>query len=145
MKSDFLSFKLNISTVEKEICSIVVTKLIANGVDGEFQVLRNHVPFLTKLVPGCVFFVDVVTNNIDGIVLSGGIIEVQPGQVFIFADTAVRSNEIDYEKSRRDEIDMMYKLRLIEEKNFDKKEYESVKVDLLLASAKLMLLKQLKK
>ena len=130
--NSILFFKLNIATVEKEICAISIIKLIAVGVDGEFQILRNHAPFLTRLVPGCVFYIDVINNQWDGLVLSGGILETQPGQVFIFADTVVRSTEIDFENLKKEEIEMLSKLSLIKKDSNDKINYDSVKTNLLL-------------
>lgn len=145
METNILSFKLNIATVEKEICSVNVIKLVALGIDGEFQVMRNHAPFLTKLMPGYIYFMDADKKNYDGFILSGGLIEVQPRQVFIFADSAIRSADIDYKKAKKEELEMLNKLVLIKRESFDKKNYSAMKTDLLLASAKLILLKKLKK
>lgn len=140
-----LSFKLSITTATKEICSRDVSKLIATSTDGQFQILRNHVPFLVKLIPGCIFFEDIKFKKLEGLVLSGGILEFQPGQAFIFADSVIRTDDIDLEKSKKEEESLLQKLFEIKNTIFEKKTYDFTKNELLLASAKLHLIKQIQR
>jgi F-type H+-transporting ATPase subunit epsilon len=145
-KDEFSFFKLSIATVEKEICSLDVLSFFAHGVDGYFQILKDHVPFLTKLLPGCVFYTNASDGKREGIVLSGGLVEVQPKCVFVFADVVIRSFEIDYEKVKIEEFEMAHKLSVLKSSPLFKKDsYELLKAELLLASAKLSLIKNIKK
>lgn len=60
---------------------------------GEITVLPDHVPLVASLVPGEVH-VKVGGQSVT-MAVSGGFIEVRPGQVVVLADTAERAEEID--------------------------------------------------
>jgi len=64
---------------------------------GELGIAPRHAPLITRLKPG-----KVVLTLADGerkyIVVSGGILEVQPQVVSILADTAVRAEDLDEAK-----------------------------------------------
>ena len=46
------TFLLNISSPDGKLFSGQVTSLIVRGVEGEFCVLADHIPFITSVVPG---------------------------------------------------------------------------------------------
>ena len=46
------TFLLNISSPDGKLFSGQVVSLIVRGVEGEFAVLAEHVPFITNVVPG---------------------------------------------------------------------------------------------
>lgn len=87
------SFQLDIVTAESRIYSGKAEKLFVQGVDGEFEILYNHAPFLTQLAPGPVWVVN--DGKEEGYVIFGGTVEVQPEITIILADTAVRAKDID--------------------------------------------------
>lgn len=87
------SFQLDIVTAESRIYSGRADKLFVQGINGEFEVLYNHAPFLTALAPGPVWVVN--DGKEEGYVIFGGTIEVQPEKTIILADTAVRAKDID--------------------------------------------------
>lgn len=60
---------------------------------GEITILPDHLPLVASLVPGEVR-VKVGGQEIM-MAVSGGFIEVRPGQVVVLADTAERAEEID--------------------------------------------------
>ena len=90
-------FKLNIVSVEKEIFCGKVSKLLVTGNFGEFEVLCNHAPLLTALAPGQLLYTDLHGEK-HGIVVFGGIVEVQPLVTTIIADSYVRKEDIDEEE-----------------------------------------------
>ena len=60
------TFLLNISSPDGKIFSGLAVSLIVRGVEGEFAVLADHVPFITNVVPGkCIVELE------DGMVRSG--------------------------------------------------------------------------
>lgn len=60
------TFLLNISSPDGKIFSGQAVSLIVRGVEGEFAVLADHVPFITNVVPGkCIVELE------DGTVRSG--------------------------------------------------------------------------
>jgi F-type H+-transporting ATPase subunit epsilon len=84
---------LEITTPEKVLFSDEVTNLEAPGVDGEFQILPGHTPFLTSIKVGHVIF------NLDDkdmkISVSGGFCEFKQNKAVILAHTAEQAADID--------------------------------------------------
>jgi len=88
------TFTCHVVSAEEEIYSGEVQMLIANGILGEMGILAGHTPLLSPLIPG-----PVVIRNADNeeviVYVSGGTIEVQPKEVIILADTAIRAHDVD--------------------------------------------------
>ncbi len=89
-----VSTHLDIVSAEGELFSGLVELVVANGSQGELGILYNHAPLLTALKPGTVKVVRQGGDE-DFFYVSGGMLEVQPNRVTIFADTAVRAANID--------------------------------------------------
>lgn len=93
----------DIVSAEREIFKGQVEMLIATGILGDLGITPGHTPLLTELRPGPIRLV------IDGgeeevFYVSGGFLEVQPNQIKILADTALRAddmNEAAAEEARR--------------------------------------------
>lgn len=134
-------FRLSVVTVSEEIFSKNVSKFVATGVEGEFQVLAKHTPFLTTLVPGFMYYED-STGERAGLVISGGIVEVQPWGVVVFADTVVRSDELDKDAVLLAKNSTLNALSAIKDQK--SVSYVTLRTELLLASAKLRLIKEMK-
>ena len=53
------TFLLNISSPDGKVFSGPVVSIIMRGVEGEFAVLAEHIPFITSIVPGkCIIELD---------------------------------------------------------------------------------------
>jgi F-type H+-transporting ATPase subunit epsilon len=91
------TIRCDIVSAEEEIFSGDVIMVVASGEMGELGIAPRHAPLITRLKPG-----KVVLTLADGerkyIVVSGGILEVQPQVVSILADTAVRAEDLDEAK-----------------------------------------------
>lgn len=87
-------FQLAIVSVEEEIFSGEAQKLFVTGIDGEMEILANHAPLITMLVPGPVWVIKENSTE-DAFVILGGLLEVQPQQTIILADAAMRASDID--------------------------------------------------
>ncbi len=46
------TYLLNISSPDGKVFSGQVVSIILRGVEGEFQILADHIPFITSVVPG---------------------------------------------------------------------------------------------
>ena len=68
--------------------------VVATGSLGELGVTAGHAPLLSDLKPGPVRLVK-QNGEEEVYYLSGGYLEVQPNNISILADTAVRANDID--------------------------------------------------
>ena len=71
-----------------------VTLVVATGEMGELGIAPRHAPLITRLKPGKLVLTLADGERLD-IVVSGGILEVQPQVVTILADTAIRAENID--------------------------------------------------
>ncbi len=88
------SFQLEIVSPEEEIFSGRAQKLFVTGIMGELEILYGHAPLLTSLAPGPVWIVG-DDGQEDGLVIFGGMLEVQPDTTIVLADTALRAKDID--------------------------------------------------
>ncbi len=80
------TFHLDIITPEKTVVSEDVESVEAPGVDGEFQILVGHTPFLTGLTGGPVIFSK--SGKKSSVSISGGFCEVMPNKTIILSQTA---------------------------------------------------------
>lgn len=75
------------------------TRFQAPGVEGSFEVLKNHAPMLAAIEIGTI-----VVTGADGkpftIATSGGFVEVQNNVVTVIAETAEMASEIDIERAK---------------------------------------------
>lgn len=84
---------LEVVTPEKTVLSEMVDIVVAPGEEGEFGVLPNHIPFLTKLKVGELRFR--VGTNTRFVAIMGGFAEVLPDHVTILATAAEEATQID--------------------------------------------------
>ena len=91
------TIRCDIVSAEEEIFHGEVVMIVASGEMGELGIAPRHAPLITRLKPG-----KVVLTLADGerkyLVVSGGILEVQPQVVSILADTAIRAEDLDEAK-----------------------------------------------
>ena len=84
----------DIVSADESLFSGLFEMVVATGSMGELGVTAGHAPLLSDLRPGPVRLVK--QNGEEEIYyLSGGYLEVQPNNISILADTAVRANDID--------------------------------------------------
>ena len=88
------SIQIDIVSAEGEIFSGEASMVFAPGQLGEIGIAPRHAPLLTKLKPG-----EVRVQSVDGkeqfFFVTGGILEVQPTQVTVLADSALRAEDLD--------------------------------------------------
>lgn len=84
----------DIVSAEAEIFSGLVEQIIATGSEGDLGILPGHAPLLTALKPGPIR-ISKQNGEEEVYYISGGFLEVQPGQVKVLADTAMRAGDMD--------------------------------------------------
>ncbi|MCM2678125.1 F0F1 ATP synthase subunit epsilon [Echinimonas agarilytica] len=89
-----MTVHLDVVSAEGEIFDGRVESLQVAGTEGELGITPGHAPLLTQLKPGMVRIVKQHGEE-EVLYLSGGVLEVQPSQVTVLADTAIRANDID--------------------------------------------------
>jgi len=82
-----------IVTVERLVYQDDVDSVTAPAFKGEIQILPNHAPLMTSLVPG--ELVVEKGGQAEHFAIGGGYLEVLADKVTIMADTAEYSHEID--------------------------------------------------
>ncbi|MEM8984860.1 MAG: F0F1 ATP synthase subunit epsilon [Pseudomonadota bacterium] len=85
--------KVDIVSAEGEIFSGAGKMVFAPASMGELGIAPRHAPLLTTLKPGEVRVQDDSSEHV--FYITGGVIEVQPGEVTVLADTALRSDQLD--------------------------------------------------
>ena len=89
-----MTVQCNIVSAEREIFSGLVEMVIVTGSLGDLGIAYGHAPLLTGVKPGPV---RVIKQNGEEEVfyVSGGFLEVQPYQITVMADTALRAGDMD--------------------------------------------------
>ena len=90
---------LEIVTPDKMVLKEEVDYVGAPGINGEFGVLPNHIPFLSALGIGSLYY------KLNGkkyyVFVAGGFAEVSPTKVTVLAEVAEKAEEIDLERARK--------------------------------------------
>lgn len=92
------SVHLDVVSAEDRLFSGAVETVQVTGSEGELGIYPGHAPLLTKIKPGMVRVVKQGGEE-EIIYVAGGVLEVQPHNVTVLADTAVRGDELDEEKA----------------------------------------------
>lgn len=88
------TIQVDIVSAEGEIHSGEASMVFAPASMGEVGIAPRHAPMLTTLRPGEVRVQDAEGNE-ETIYVTGGMLEIQPNQVTILADTALRGDQLD--------------------------------------------------
>ena len=97
---DSISFHLDVISSVGSLYSGPVKSVRVTGSEGELGIRYGHTPLLTTIKSGMVTFIDLQDKN-DQIFLAGGVLEVQPDNVTILADTALRADNIRRAKAAK--------------------------------------------
>jgi F-type H+-transporting ATPase subunit epsilon len=93
------AFTLEIVAPDRIVYSGQVTSFSAPGVEGGFQVLFDHAPFLTVLTVG-----EITIKAPEGTdthyAVSGGFVEVRNNKVVALVETAERAGDIDVKRAQ---------------------------------------------
>ena len=89
---------LKIITHEKIVFDEDVDAVYTKGTDGEFGVLKNHVPFMASLDIGVTKVVQ--NGNEKYFTTMGGIFQIKDNDALILTTTAESKDEIDIERAK---------------------------------------------
>ena len=94
---------VSIVTPEEEIWSGEADLVIGRSPEGEFGIMKGHIPFLAALVPGLVTIVS--GGNRESYIVPGGFLEASgPADdyhVIVLADGAEHAGDIDAAEARK--------------------------------------------
>ncbi|HET7481781.1 MAG TPA: ATP synthase F1 subunit epsilon [Actinomycetota bacterium] len=95
--------KVSIVTPEQEVWSGEADLVIGRSPEGDFGIMRGHIPFLAALVPGLVTVVS--GGSRESFIVPGGFLEASgPADdyhVIVLADDAEEAGDIDAAEARR--------------------------------------------
>lgn len=101
---------LKIITHEKVVFDDDVDEIYSRGVNGEFGILKNHIPFMTALDIGVTKIVQ--GDNIKFFATMGGVFQFKDEEALILTDCAECGDEID--EMRAKEALQRAQVRLLE-------------------------------
>ncbi|PIU52661.1 MAG: F0F1 ATP synthase subunit epsilon [Deltaproteobacteria bacterium CG07_land_8_20_14_0_80_60_11] len=90
---------LEVVTPDRLVLSTGADVVVCPGVEGQFGVLPGHIPFLSALDIGEMYYRK--GGQIEYLAVSGGFAEVTGEKVTIVAESAEKGREIDLERARR--------------------------------------------
>ncbi len=135
------TINVTIVSAEKELYSGDVQFFAATAITGEIGVYPNHMPILTLLKPGQVRLT-LSEGKEEVFWISGGILEVQPEQIIVLADSAERAEALD---TKTAEEAMRKAEELISARDSSEDfDYEQAQTELSIARSQLDALNRLK-
>ena len=90
---------LEVVTPDRLVLSTEADVVVCPGVEGQFGVLVGHIPFLSALEIGEMYYRQ--GGKTEFLAVSGGFAEVTSEKVTIVAESAEMGREIDIERARR--------------------------------------------
>jgi F-type H+-transporting ATPase subunit epsilon len=90
---------LEVVTPDRQVVKTEADIVVLPGVQGQFGVLVNHIPFLSALEIGEMYYRK--GGQIEYLFIGGGFAEVTGEKVTVLADSAELGKEIDIERARR--------------------------------------------
>lgn len=135
-----MTVHVDIVSAEAEIFSGAATMLHASAEMGEVGIAPRHAPLITRLKPGDV---RVTTENGEEQIfyISGGILEVQPHQVTVLSDTAMRAADLDEAAAQQAKKDAEERIA----QQSDEYDYARARAELAEAAAQLQTIQKLRR
>ena len=90
---------LEVVTPDRKVLSTEADVVVCPGVEGQFGVLFGHIPFLSALAIGEMYYK--VGSKTEYLSVAGGFAEVTGDKVTIVAEAAEAGHEIDIERAQR--------------------------------------------
>jgi len=91
--------RLDIVTPDKVVLNAEVDYVGADGVDGQFGLLPDHVPMLSALKVGELYYRQ--SGETHWVFVSGGFAQIADNKVTVLAESAELSSDIDVERAEQ--------------------------------------------
>ena len=131
--------RLDIVSAEEELFSEEVEMIYAPAEMGDVGISPKHTPLITRLRPGDVR-AQISKDEMKTFYVSGGILEIQPNEVTILSDTALREDDLDEERA----LEAERIAREAMKNSANDVDSSKAKSELLQAAAQLRLIKKLR-
>jgi len=90
---------VDVVSAEAEIFSGEAEFVVLPGEAGELGIYPRHTPLITRIKPGAVRIKVPGQAGEEFVFVAGGLLEVQPDNVTVLADTAIRGTDLDEAKA----------------------------------------------
>ena len=94
------TIKVDVVSAEEHIFSGEAELVSLPGTSGELGIMPGHLPLITLIRTGFVRVHVPGEQEPEQIFVAGGVLEVQPEQVTVLSDTAVRSKDLDEARAK---------------------------------------------
>ena len=94
------TIKVDVVSAEEHIFSGEAELVSLPGTSGELGIMPGHLPLITLIRPGFVRVHVPGEQEPEQIFVAGGVLAVQPEQVTVLSDTAVRSKDLDEARAK---------------------------------------------
>lgn len=94
------TIKVDVVSAEEHIFSGEAELVSLPGTSGELGIMPGHLPLITLIRPGFVRVHVPGEQEPEQIFVAGGVLEVQPEQVTVLSDMAVRSKDLDEARAK---------------------------------------------
>lgn len=90
---------VSVVSAEEEIFDGEAEFVALPGESGELGIYPLHTPLITRIRPGAVRIKMPDRNEEELVFVAGGLLEVQPDEVTVLAETAIRGHDLDEAKA----------------------------------------------
>ena len=104
-----MSLSLEIISPEQTVFNDEIELCILPGIEGDFGILKNHMPFLTTLRIG-IAYIYKNKNIIETFLVNGGIVEVSNNKCTLLSEDVVKTS--DYKDQKTDDKIEIEKIRV---------------------------------
>ena len=104
-----MSFSLEIISPQQTVFNDEIELCILPGIEGDFGILKNHMPFLTTLRIG-IAYIYKNKNIIETFLVNGGIVEVSNNKCTLLSEDVVKTS--DYKDQKTDDKIEIEKMRV---------------------------------
>jgi F-type H+-transporting ATPase subunit epsilon len=131
--------QLEIVTPDRRVVVGETTDVVVPGIEGEFEVLPGHAPFLTVLGTGVLSFT--YKGKETRLMVSGGYVEVDGDVVTLMAESAALAEEVVREDANKALYDAEQKLKQLGPVSMEDEGFQQLRAEVDRAAAKLTLIK----
>jgi len=104
-----MSFSLEIISPQQTVFNDEIELCILPGIEGDFGILKKHMPFLTTLRIG-IAYIYKNKNIIETFLVNGGIVEVSNNKCTLLSEDVVKTS--DYKDQKTDDKIEIEKIRV---------------------------------
>ena len=132
---------IDVVSAEESIYSGEAEFVVLPGVEGELGIYPRHTPLITQIKAGTVRIKVPGKAEDELVYVQGGFLEVQPDQVNVLADTAIRAADLDEAKV----LDAKRQAEEAIRARTEKQEIATAEAELAAISAQLQAIQKLRK